>query len=387
MTRTIAYVDHAEQVGGAEKSLCELVAHLDRDRFRPVILHLPDAEWLRYARETGAELRPSVPHSDLYAARRTDLGRGALAGLQRMLAAMPPVAALWRDLGEIRPDLVHTNSTKMHLMAGAAARLRRLPVVWHMRDLMTDDDARAWLRRAVEQIRPEVIAISEAVAAQFEGMPCHVRVVPNGIPIDRFTPGPAPEGLRAELGLPEGVPAACVVGRLTPWKGHQALLRAWPAVRARVPEARLLVVGEVAFWEESYADELRALAAELGVAESVHWLGFREDVADLLRLSDLLVLPSIDEPFGRVLIEAMAVGLPVVATAGGGVPEIVVDGETGLLAPPGNPAPLGDAIAALLGDPARARAMGAAGRARALERFDVRRVARQVQDLYDALLA
>jgi len=386
MTRTIAYVDHADQVGGAEKSLCELIAQLDRDRFRPVILHLPDAEWLRYARETGAELRPSVPHSDLYAARRTDLGGGALAGLQRMLAAMPPVAALWRDLGEIRPDLVHTNSTKMHLMAGAAARLRRLPVVWHMRDLMTDDDARAWLRRAVEQIRPEVIAISEAVAAQFEGMPCHVRVVPNGIPIDRFTPGPPPEGLRGRLGLPEGVPAACVVGRLTPWKGHQTLLRAWPGVLGRVPEAHLLIVGEVAFWEDGYAADLRALADELGIVDRVVWAGFRDDVPEILREVDLLILASTDEPFGRVLIEGMAAGLPVVATASGGVPEIVVEGETGLLVPPEQPAPMADAIAQLLADPGRARAMGEAGRSRAVERFDVRRVARQVEEVYEAIL-
>lgn len=387
MSATIVYVDHADQVGGAEKSLVELIAHLDPERYDPVILHLPGAQWLRYAEGLDVRLRPAIPRSTLYATRRDELSGGPGEALRGLHEALGPVGALHREFGALRPALVHTNSTKMHLLAGAAARARRLPVVWHMRDRLAEPGALAWLRRAVRLVRPHVIAISEAVAAQFEGMPCPVRVIPNGIPLERFEPGPPPPGLRAELELPDGVPLACVVARLTPWKGHQALLRAWPAVRARVPEARLLVVGEVAFWEESYGDELRALAAELGVADSVHWLGFREDVADLLRLSDLLVLPSIDEPFGRVLIEGMAVGLPVVATAGGGVPEIVVDGETGLLAPPGDPAPLGNAIATLLGDPRRARAMGAAGRVRALERFDVRRVARQVQDLYDELLA
>ncbi len=386
MSRVIAYVDHAAQVGGAEKSLVELVAHLDRERFEPVILHVPDAEWLRYAKGCGARLRPGIPRSSLYDARRGELSDGPGGGPRLLLGAVGPVAGLYRELGAVRPAIVHTNSTKMHLLAGAAARLRRRPVVWHMRDLLTEPGARRWLRRAIGTVRPEVIAISEAVAGQFEGPGCRVHVVPNGIPLDRFEPGPPPPGLSDELSIPDGAPIACVVGRLTPWKGHQALLRAWPGVRARLPDARLLVVGEVAFWEDSYGDDLRALAADLGIEGSVHWLGFREDVADLLRLSDLLVLPSTDEPFGRVVIEAMAVGRPVVATGSGGIPEIVADGETGLLVPPGPPEPLAEASVAVLGDRARATAMGEAGRRRALERFDVRRVARQVGEIYDAIL-
>jgi glycosyltransferase involved in cell wall biosynthesis len=101
---------------------------------------------------------------------------------------------------------------------------------------------------------------------------------------------------------------------------------------------------------------------------------------------DLLVLASTDEPFGRVVIEGMAAGLPVVATASGGVPEIVVDGETGLLVPPREPGPMADAIAQMLTDRPRASAMGAAGRSRAVERFDVRRVARQVGEVYEQIL-
>lgn len=386
MIRTIAYVDHAVEVGGAEKSLCELIAHLDHERFRPVILHPPGAEWTRYAEGAGAELRPTVPLTGLYAAKRTELGGGAMAGARRVMSGFTPVARLWREFGRVRPALVHTNSAKMHLLAGTAARLRRLPLVWHMRDLLTEPGARAWLERAVRRLRPEVIAISKAVAAQFEGLPCRVHIIPNGIPLDRFLPGPAPDGLREQLGLPEDAPVAVIVGRLTPWKGHQTLLRAWREVVANVPQARLLIVGEVAFWEESYAGDLRALADDLGIAESVHWSGFREDVPDLLRLANLLVLASTDEPFGRVLIEAMAIGLPVVATASGGVPEIVIDGETGLLVPPGEPGALGDAIATLLANPLQATEMGAAGRRRALERFDVRRVAREVGQVYEEIL-
>ncbi|MEA3400965.1 MAG: glycosyltransferase family 4 protein [Armatimonadota bacterium] len=385
MSLTVAYVDHAAQVGGAERSLVELVTHLDRERFDPLIMHVPDAQWLDEARASGARLVAAVPQSDLYDAKRDELDAGPISSIRRLAGAIRPVGRLFRALGRERPDIVHTNSTKMHLLGGMAARLRGLPVVWHMRDLLTEKGARRWLERGVRRVRPEVIAISEAVAGQFEGLPCRVHVVPNGIPLERFAPGPPPEGLREELGLGAG-PVVTVVGRLTPWKGHQVLLRAWPQVAERVPGGRLLIVGEVAFWEDSYQDELHALAQELGVGGSVRWAGFREDVPDLLRLSDLLVLPSIGEPFGRVVIEGMAAALPVVATASGGVPEIVVEGETGLLVPPGEHEPLAEAIVALLEDPARAEAMGQAGHRRALAHFDVRRVAREVAEVYEHVL-
>jgi len=290
MTRTIAYVDHAKQTGGAEKSLVELISHLDRERFEPVVLHRAGATWAEEARQAGGRLSPTVPETVLYEERRTDLGGGPLSGISRLARAVAPVRAIAGELRALRPALVHTNSTKMHLLAGAAARLRRLPVVWHMRDLMTEAGARGWLKRTVKIVRPRVIAISEAVGGQFEGMPCQVHLIPNGVPLERFAPGPPPEGLREQLRLEPGAPVACIVGRLTPWKGHQVLLRAWERVVERIPEARLLVVGEVAFWDESYEQELQDLAAAMHLDDYVRWLGFRDDVPDLLRLSDLLVL-------------------------------------------------------------------------------------------------
>lgn len=386
MRRTIAYVDHADEIGGAEKSLCELIAHLDRDRWEPLVLHRPGAEWLAEAEASGARLSAGIPESGLYAARREDLSGGRAAAALRLLRSAPVVNGIRRALRAADPALVHTNSTKMHLMAGAAARLAGLPVVWHMRDLLSTSHALRWLHRAVVRVRPEVIAISDAVAEQFTGMPCRVHVVRNGVPLDRFQPAPPSETLRDELGIEAGAPVVCIVGRLTPWKGHRTLLRAWPEVMQRHPDARLLIIGEVAFWDESYLGELQELAEQLGISGSVVWAGFRDNVPELLRLSQMLVLPSDGEPFGRVLIEAMGTGLPVVASASGGVPEIVLEGETGLLVPTGEAGPLGDAISELLATPDRAREMGAAGRERATRHFDIRRVAEEVGEIYEAIL-
>jgi len=127
MAATIAYVDHAKQTGGAEKSLVELIAHLDRERFEPVVLHRAGATWAEEARQAGGRLSPTVSETVLYEERRTNLGGGPLSGISRLARAVAPVRAIAGELRALRPALVHTNSTKMHLLAGAAARLRRLP--------------------------------------------------------------------------------------------------------------------------------------------------------------------------------------------------------------------------------------------------------------------
>lgn len=176
------------------------------------------------------------------------------------------------------------------------------------------------------------------------------------------------------------------LGRLTPWKGHRTLLQAFAKVVAQRPEARLLVVGEVAFWADEYGEELRALADRLDLNGRVIWAGFRADVPELLRLCEVLVLPSRNEPFGRVLIEAMATAKPVVATNSGGAPEIVVPNETGLLVPPEDAQGLAEALVQLLSDAALRERLGAAGLARAREHFDVRRVVSQVEGIYEEML-
>lgn len=382
----VGFVDHALQLGGAQKSLLELIAHLDRDRFEPVVVCSRGASWLDRPELRGVELAPVLQPTPLLERRRDDLGRSALADLRDALAGARLAAGLRRELIALRVDLVHSNTLKAHLLASVAARRARLPLIWHVRDILQGRAARGWLLRAGRLARPRVIAISEAVAAQFTGAGLDITLIHNGVPLDRFTPGPPAEDLRRRLGLSPEDDVLCIVGRLTPWKGHLTLLEAVAAVAARRPRVRLVVGGEVAFWERAYEDELRAHADRLGIADRVLWLGFRDDVPDILRLCDVFVLPSVDEPFGRAIIEAMAVARPVVATRSGGVPEIVAEGETGLLVAPGDASGLADALLALLSDPGRARLMGERGMARARECFDVRRVARQVQELWAGVL-
>jgi glycosyltransferase involved in cell wall biosynthesis len=181
-----------------------------------------------------------------------------------------------------------------------------------------------------------------------------------------YGPGEGREPVRRALGLDAAAPVVGVVGRLEAQKGHTYLLDAWPDVRRDFPGARLLVVGDGAL-----RAELEARALGPGLHGSVTFTGFRADVPRVLAALDVLVLPSLYEGMPLTVIEASAMGLPVVATAVDGTPEVVRDGETGRLVPPARPAALADALRALLADPARARAMGRAGRAHVLARFDL----------------
>jgi glycosyltransferase involved in cell wall biosynthesis len=189
-----------------------------------------------------------------------------------------------------------------------------------------------------------------------------IRAIPNGVVI----PPPDPTArarVRAEFGLGDD-PTLIVVSRLHPDKGIQELLDATDKLRAEVPALRLLVVGDGA-----HRSPLEEQTRRLGLDDVAVFTGFRTDVTALLRAADVSVLPSHHENMPYSVLEAMAVGLPVVATAVGGVPEVVVDGETGILVPPGDAGPLKEALASLLRDRAAASAMGRAGLARVRARF------------------
>jgi len=192
------------------------------------------------------------------------------------------------------------------------------------------------------------------------------------------TPAPVQDDQRLLVGL---------VGRITPWKGQHVFLRAASMVHRRFPNARFQIVGSALFNEIHYERYLHRLTASLGLEDVVEFTGFREDVPNLIAKMDLIVHASTTgEPFGQVIVEGMAAGKPIVATNGGGVPEIVVDGQTGLLVPMGNAPAMAKAICRFLADPARRAEAGRRGRQRVNERFTIQFTADKVQRLYDEVL-
>jgi glycosyltransferase involved in cell wall biosynthesis len=384
----VAYVDHATDVGGAEVSLRLLLQHLDPERFRALVLHAEGAAWLKDRPPLeGATYLPVFRDTAGLHAPRDEISTGMLGNAGKILRTLGPAMALRGALRRTRPALVHSNTLKCHVIAGMAAWSVGLPIIWHLRDILREPGARAMLDRAARKLRPTIIAISQAVAKEVEHLGLPVEVIHNGVPLDDFTPGEPRADLRHEFGLENGQPVVMIVARLTPWKGHRQLIEAMPAVLARFPDARLVIVGGPHFWEGDYEDELKAVARSMNIHRALIWTGHREDIADLLRLCDVFVLPSTDEPFGRSIIEAMAVGKPVIAGNSGGVPEICTHGVCGQLIDPKDPGELAEAIVSILSDPVEAAKMGARGRDKAHRLFDAQVTAERVQDVYTRLLA
>jgi len=208
-----------------------------------------------------------------------------------------------------------------------------------------------------------------------------VRLVPNGVDLKRFAPRPASAALRAALGVPPSAPLAVSIGRHVPEKGYRHLVDAAAALERVRPGVHWILVGD-----GELRCELKARARQAGVEPRMHFTGWRDDVPDVLALADVFVLPSESEGFGRVLVEAMAMGRAVVATAVGGVSDVVVAGETGLLVPPADPPALAEAVRALLDDPTRAARFGAEGRARAESTFSLGAHVDGVERVYDEVL-
>jgi glycosyltransferase involved in cell wall biosynthesis len=228
-----------------------------------------------------------------------------------------------------------------------------------------------------------LIVPSEAIGAKVraEGrVDARFAVIPNGVDLSRFATPPPPCSFRRELGVPREAPLIGVVARLEPEKGHAVLLDAWPEVAAAVPEARLVIVGE-----GSQCEALRAAvdAMPRDAARRVIFTGRRDDISALTAELAVAVLPSLREAQGISLLEAMARRVPVVASAVGGIPEVVTDGVSGLLVPPSDPPALARELIRLARSAALRRRLGEAGYDTVRDRFSIDAQVRRTQAIYD----
>jgi glycosyltransferase involved in cell wall biosynthesis len=364
--KPVLYLDHqAEWLGGGQESLLGLLRELDRGRFTPLYAG-PHGGLIRAVAECG------VVVSEV-----------ELPSLHGLGAARVPavVGRLWRRLRRARVALVHANGSRCMFYGGLAGRLARVPVIWHLRIA----EAEPIWDRVLASLATRVVVISRAVG---ERLPARVqekvKVIPNGIDVERFERA---EGspLRRELAVGAGMLVG-MVARLTPEKDHETLLQAVPRILAQRPDTRFALIGEDPAPGRPRRRRLEQLTRELGISEQVAFLGHRAEIPEVMAGLDLLVHCAWQEGFGRVILEAMAAGRAVVATAVGGIPELVLEGRTGMLVPAGDPAALAAVVLTLLAEPERRLALGQAGQERARDSFGLEAHAAAVQDLYDEVL-
>jgi glycosyltransferase involved in cell wall biosynthesis len=305
-----------------------------------------------------------------------------LRSLLRFSAALAKVAwVAWRT----RPEVIFTGDRTRSMLAAlcAASVARRASLVFHPQFFFAPGFANAGLKRRTA-LRADLVITNSGFTNQSYARlgvpPEKLLLAYNAIDAQRFSPGPSPEA-RARLGIPEDALLIGIFSILRPFKGHAFLLQAMPKILEAVPKAHLLIVGD-----GGLRGELEQLTKDLGLERHVTFVGFQRDTLPLYRALDLYAMPSIEEPFGLVTIEAMACEKAVVGADSGGTPEIVVDQETGLLAPTGQVEPLAEMIITLLRDPERRRVMGEKGRQRVLEKFTLQGRTEQIAGALERLV-
>jgi glycosyltransferase involved in cell wall biosynthesis len=382
----ILFVHTGADLYGASRSLLRLAGRLVRDGHAAACLLPYEGPLRERLAAAGVDVRID--------GRMPLLVRGELRGIGgwvrlavRSIGAGVGAAATVR---EWKPDLVHTNTAAVVPVYGLVARMMGVPHVAHLRESF-GDFGRLWklFQWAVWLGASRIVAVSQAIADQATpAVRRRVVVIHNGFPREEFEPVPPErvERFRRQFGL-GGCLLAGVVGRIKfKRKGQETFVAAAELLSAWHDRARFLIIGSPFPGNESHLRQLNSLVNELGVGRVVVLTGEVEDIKAAISALDVLVLPSGQpEPFGGVVVEAMALGRPVVGTRLGGTVEQVEDGVTGLLVPPDDPSALAEAIGRLFGSPERRAEMGRLGRERYMQRFEFDPFYASMMALYSAL--
>lgn len=390
----VCYLNPSGRLGGAETSLRELLASVRsvEPTWELWLLLGEDGPLAGIARDLG--VRVQVMPFPPALARLGDSGRSSavleLSGAAAATAAYTRRLARW--LASMQPDIVHTNGLKMHLL-GAWTLPRRASLIWHIHDYVSQ---RRLMRRLLYPFRKScsaAIVNSKSVASDLDRTLPGLRIacVYNAVDLRRFSPQGAHLDLDAKAGLAPsepGVVRAGLIATFARWKGHKVFLEALSRLSGKVALRGYIIGGAIyqtggSQWPE---DELRREATHLGLSGKVGFTGFLEDTPAAIRSLDIVVHASTEpEPFGMVIIEAMACAKPVIASQAGGAAELIVDGENALAHPPGDASALANRIERLASDPALRSRLGANGRREAEHKYHGRRLAEQLLAVYAAV--
>lgn len=386
--KPVMFLNPFSGVGGAERSLLGLIAGLGKERWDPLLVCPAEGELSKAAArlDVPVKLHPYPPGMDRIGCYSSWRDLPSLA--RAMWNFRSYLAGLRKLVSEHSSMLIHANGAKAQLAASLAMG-KGIPVLWHWRDL-SHPGFRQRIFRWAERHAAIHVTNSEAVARSLASFRAPVRCIYNPIDVEEFRPGLPPPEDEAFPRFDGGERVLGLFSILAPPKGIAESLELFFELARRHGELHLLVVGDEIYrtaGHRGYRASLEERVEKQGMGARVHFVGYRDDVARCMAATELcLHLPTRPEPFGRVVAEAMACGLPVVAHDEGGIPEIIRHGETGILVPPRDREASLRAIEKLLNDPPFMKELGEAGRRSVVERFSPRVHVESMERLYDELL-
>lgn len=364
-TYKILYLNHVSYIGGAEIALLDLLRYMDKNTCTPVAF-VPEGE-----------LTNRIHQLNIRCVRIPVLDGLNRYTLPHFIKALPQLAL---RISKENPDLLHANTNFMSQYSGVLSKLTGIPAVGHIQDIEPLGRMGRWTVRQ----NTKLIALSKAVKDYLleEQVPEQqiVRVY-HGVDLHQYQPVSTPSSSGSHpviIGL---------VGQIGERKGHRYFLEAAKRIVQHHPDVNFWIVGkEPTHSKERYTELLYQYVEDNQLKQHMKFWGFRTDIPEILGRLDILVLASLQEPFGKIVIEAMAMQKPVVASRVGGVPEIVVDGKTGFLVPPGNSDALYYALEQLLSDREKRENMGREGRKRVEQYFSLETTVRETERVYEDIL-
>jgi len=382
---TILHVIPDERLGGPQQRILQVAKRLEEHGFSSIVV-MPEGN------KTFASLlnESRIPNYQVKNFRRIQPTLNLISHIKWLLFFIPGVLSLVRLIRRNKVNIVHTGVSPIYLQGPLAAKLSGAKLVWYLEDTDTPKLVRILLFPLFYFLSDEIVGASKAVGRYYFGdssLASRMAILYPPVDTFRFHPDDNNvEKYRIEFGVKSGDKIVGTVGNINPAKGYEYFFSAARFVKGTFPQAKFLVVGKRLETREKYWQRLHTLIVDLQIEDDVILAGYRADMPEVINAMDILILASVSEASPIVVLEAMACAKPVVATQVGGVPELVIDGETGIIVPPRNPKAISEAALYLLDHPEEAREMGLKGRRRAIEHFDIERCIQEHARMYKGVL-
>lgn len=384
----ILYINgRSDKIAGAGICLLNLIKRIDHSRFEPIVLLYGRGELANVLEE----LKIKIIIRELGTIVRNYNPLNLIRFIFYLVSGVCFVCSI---IKHNKVDIVHCNQNVCIFYAAIASRLTGVKCIWHVRNRVSNFGI---IGSLLYRLTHKIICVSDYIKVPFLKMfpdaVLKVETAYDGITQIEETPEEMLVKFRKEFGILTSNKVVGTVGRITRWKAQDYFLEAVSILVKKYPDLKIMVVGDCVEgtdkeYKESgkFKEELKEIVLKFGLSSNVIFTGFRKDACHIIKLFDVFVLPSIEEPFGMVLLEAMVQGVPIVATNAGGVPEIILDGKEGVLVPPRQPQKMADAIEKIMTNKEAAKNLARNGLIRVRDNFSIKTSVRNIESIYEELL-